>query len=79
MDRIDQVGPLGPMWAAAVQSDHGTDDEGESEDARPADPQRLHRRRLIELPAGDRSTRTIADCIGRAGWWERRPGGGEVG
>jgi len=79
VDRINQAGPLGPLWAAAGRRDSETDDEEELEDARPVDPRRLHRRRLTALPTGDRLTRTVADCIGRPQWWERRPGGGEVG
>lgn len=78
VDRIDRVGPLGPLWAAAGRRESGNDHEEDLEDARPADPQRLHRRRLSELPTIDRLTRTIADCIGRPRWWERRPGGAEV-
>ncbi len=32
---------------------------------------------LAELPPQSRSLRRVEDCIGKPGWWERRPGGGE--
>ncbi len=35
------------------------------------------RLRLAELPAWPRSTRKASDCIAKADWWLRRPGGGE--
>lgn len=30
-----------------------------------------------EMPGADRSDRRAEDCIGKPGWWTRRPGGGE--
>lgn len=77
VERIDQVGPLGPLWAA-VGRDSAQDDDDQLDNPKPVDLKRLHRRRLTELPARETSQRTIADCIGRGSWWERRPGGGEV-
>jgi hypothetical protein len=71
IDRIDGVGPLGALWSAVSRHAPGGDDDDGLEAARP-------RGRLAELPAADRSERTIADCIGQSRWWERRPGGGEV-
>jgi len=32
---------------------------------------------LVELPAHPRSSRRAEDCVGKPGWWLRRPGGGE--
>jgi hypothetical protein len=78
VERIDHVGPLGPLWAAVGRPDSAKDDDEEPCDAKPVDLRRLHRKRLTELPARETSRRTIADCIGRGSWWERRPGGGEV-
>ena len=78
VERIDHVGPLGPLWAAVGESDSGKDDDEELDEAKPVDLQRLRRRRLTDLPARETSQRTIADCIGRGSWWEHRPGGGEV-
>ena len=77
VERIDQVGPLGALWAPVGGPDAGEDDE-ELIEPKPVDLNRLRRRRLTDLPARETSERTIADCIGRGNWWERRPGGGEV-
>ncbi len=30
-----------------------------------------------QMPGSGRSDRRVEDCIGKPGWWERRPGGGE--
>jgi len=78
VERIDHVGPLGPLWAAVGESDSGKDDDEELAEPKPVDPKRLRRRHLADLSARETSPRTIADCIGRGSWWERRPGGGEV-
>ena len=78
VERIDHVGPLGPLWAAVGRPDSAKDDDEEPGEPKPANVKRLHRRRLTELPARETSQRTIADCLGRGSWWERRPGGGEV-
>jgi hypothetical protein len=66
--------------ASVRLSDQGPsqEDQDESDEAKPSDLKRLHRRRLTELPKADRSERTIAICVGQGRWWERRPGGGEV-
>jgi hypothetical protein len=32
---------------------------------------------LASLPAHGRSGRRVEDCLGKPGWWEQRPGGGE--
>ncbi len=32
---------------------------------------------LVQLPRQRRSSRPVASSIGKPGWWERRPGGGE--
>jgi hypothetical protein len=67
LEQLEAHGPLGPLWA-----DTGRDPK----DLKPlAQRPRL---RLIELPSSETCERTIAECIGRPGWWERRPGGGEV-
>ena len=78
VDRLDQVGPLGPLWAAVGGPDSGKEGDEELDEPKPVDLNRLRRRRLTDLPARETSERTIADCIGRGNWWERRPGGGEV-
>ena len=78
VERINQVGPLGPLWALAGRAVSLEHDEAEREEAKPSNPKSLRRRRLTELPLKETSQRSIADCIGRSGWWERRPGGGEV-
>ena len=78
VERIDQVGPLGPLSAAAGRRASAKDGDEELEEAAPTDSKRPRRWRLTELPTGDSSQRTIADCIGRGRRWERRPGGGEV-
>jgi len=73
VERLEAESPLGRLWCAA--------EETEAEHGWPA-PRReavtLPRRRLTELPPYEKSQRTIDDCIGKPGWWERRPGGGEV-
>jgi len=74
VDRLEREGPLGRLWCDA---DGGREDD-ESDSVEPRQTETLLRLRLSELPPEDASTRTIADCIGRAGWWERRPAGGEV-
>ena len=33
--------------------------------------------RLVELPARPGAGLRVEDCVGKPGWWERRPGGGE--
>ena len=78
VERIDHVGPLGPLWAAVGKSDPEKDDDEDLDEPKPVDLNRLRRRRLTDLLARETSQRTIADCIGRGSWWERRPGGGEV-
>ena len=76
VERIDQVGPLGALWAPVGGPDAGEDDE-ELIEPKPVDLNRLRRRRLTDLPARETSKRTIADCIGRGNWWERpRPSPG---
>ncbi|MDQ6884156.1 MAG: replication-relaxation family protein [Candidatus Dormibacteraeota bacterium] len=74
VERLEAEGPLGRVWCAA--------EETEAEHGWPPPPRReavtLPRRRLAELPPYEKSQRTINDCIGKPGWWERRPGGGEV-
>jgi hypothetical protein len=35
------------------------------------------RQRLAELPGQPRTDRQLEDCLGRPGWWKRRPGGTE--
>jgi hypothetical protein len=78
VERLDHVGPLGPLWAAVGESDSGKDDDEDLDEPKPVDLKRLRRRRLTDLSARETSQRTIDDCIGRGSWWERRPGGGEV-
>lgn len=78
VERLYHVGPLGPLWAAVEESDSGKDDDEDLDEPKRVDLQRLRRRRLTDLSARETSPRTIADCIGRGRWWERRPGGGEV-
>ncbi|HEV2014551.1 MAG TPA: replication-relaxation family protein [Candidatus Dormibacteraeota bacterium] len=74
VERLEAAGPLGRLWCAAEKT--------EAEDAWPpplrTEAATLPRRRLTELPPYEKSGRTINDCIGKPGWWERRPGGGEV-
>jgi hypothetical protein len=78
VEHIDHVGPLGPLSAAVGRPDSGNDDDEDLDEPKPVDLNRLRRRRLTDLSARETSQRTIADCIGRGSWWERRPGGGEV-
>jgi hypothetical protein len=78
VDRIDRFGPLGALCAAVGRHASREDDDDGLDAGRPTDPKRVRRWRLAELPAANRSQRTIADCIGQSRWWERRPGGGEV-
>jgi len=40
-------------------------------------PQSSGRVGLWRMPGLPRSARPAEDCIGKPGWWERRPGGGE--
>ncbi len=67
IDRLEADGPLGPLWCDANH-----------------EPGNLHklaqlpRLRLTELTSSEGSERTAKECIGLPGWWERRPGGGEV-
>ncbi len=74
VERLEVEGPLGRLWCDARET--------KAEQGWPPPPRvktaMLPRLRLTELPPLDKSTRTINDCIGRARWWERRPGGGEV-
>jgi hypothetical protein len=39
--------------------------------------QQVDRGRLTALPGRFRSALQIEDCLGKPGWWERRPGGTE--
>lgn len=32
---------------------------------------------IVQMPSRPAGSRPISDCIGKARWWERRPGGGE--
>jgi hypothetical protein len=74
VERLEAEGPLGRLWCDATET--------KAEQAWPPPPRieaaKLLRRRLTELPPFEKSGRTINDCIGKLGWWERRPGGGEV-
>ncbi len=74
VERLEVEGPLGRLWCDARQTT--------AEQGWPPPPRvkaaTLPRVRLTALPPYDKSTRTIDDCIGKARWWERRPGGGEV-
>ncbi len=74
VQRLEQHGPLGPLWCDAGERRNG-DGWPPSE---PRKPEELPRLRLSDLPPEDTSQRPIADCLGHAAWWERRPGGGEV-
>jgi len=74
VERLEAEGPLGQLWCDAKET--------KAEQAWPPparlEAARLPRLRLTELPPLEKSKRTINDCIGRPGWWDRRPGGGEV-
>jgi hypothetical protein len=71
--RLEAEGPLGRLWCNAEQ----TQDEQvwPAPQRQPADSPRV---RLVDLPPFEKSERGITHCVGRPGWWERRPGGGEV-
>jgi len=71
--RLDAEGPLGRLWCNAEDS--------QDEQRRPSkrrDAAERARVRLTDLVPYGESERTLEHCIGRPGWWERRPGGGEV-
>jgi hypothetical protein len=79
--RLDAEGPVGRIWYDTQGREERDDDEEDARSSPP--PPRIKatvgaRRRLTELPPYGESTRTIADCIGKPRWWERRPGGAEV-
>ncbi len=67
IDRLEADGPLGPLWCDA---NHEPGDLNQLA--------QLPRLRLTELSLTEESERAADECIGRPGWWERRPGGGEV-
>ncbi len=74
VERLEVEGPLGRLWCDSRET--------KAEQGWPPPPRveaaKLSRLRLTELPSIEKSTRTINDCIGKPGWWERRPGGGDV-
>ena len=70
---LDAEGPLGRLWCDA------SPDKDESVFKPRTKLPPCRRRRLTELPAVfHESPWTVNDCIGKPGWWERRPGGAEV-
>jgi hypothetical protein len=70
---MEQAGPLAEIWLYARPPKEPMDDRGLRWRA-PAPGRRLG---LAELPARRRQPRDLLACIGKPGWWHRRPGGPE--
>ena len=70
---LESLGPLASIWLDAKPPKEPRDDRGLIWRA-PAPGQRLG---LAELPASRRQPRDVLACIGKPGWWHRRPGGPE--
>jgi hypothetical protein len=71
---LETEGPLGMIWLYAKPSKESIGDRGVRRRA-PASGRRL---RLTELPALRRQSRDLVACVGKPGWWDRRPGGPEA-
>ena len=76
--RLDAEGPLGQIWGEATPLDDDDEEDTSIFAPRKRKARPLRRQRLTQLPVYGETTLTISDCIGRAQWWDRRPGGGEV-
>ena len=70
---LEKSGPLAEIWLYARPPKEPVDDHGVRWRA-PAPGRRLG---LAELPARRRQPRDLLACIGKPGWWHRRPGGPE--
>jgi hypothetical protein len=70
---LEKAGPLAEIWLYASPPKEPMDDIGLRWRA-PAPGQRLG---LAELPARRRQPRDLLACVGKPGWWHRRPGGPE--
>lgn len=69
-DRLRWWGPLGTIWLKV---------ENRASEPPPLSVTKLGRRIPFKrLPPMQPNERTIAGCIGKPAWWERRPGGGQV-
>ncbi len=70
---LERAGPLAKIWLYAKPAKEPPDDRGLRWRA-PAPGERLC---LAELPAARRQPRDVLACVGKSGWWHRRPGGPE--
>jgi len=70
---LESVGPLARIWLYAKPPKEPMDDRGVRWRP-PAPGQRLS---LASLPARRLQPRDVLACIGKPGWWHRRPGGPE--
>ncbi|MGH7761014.1 MAG: replication-relaxation family protein [Candidatus Dormibacteraceae bacterium] len=69
-DRLRWWGPLGTIWLKV---------ENRAPEPPPLSVTKLGTRIPFKrLPPMQPNERTIADCIGKPSWWQRRPGGGQV-
>jgi protein involved in plasmid replication-relaxation len=69
-DRLRWWGPLGGIWLQV---------KNRASEPPPLSVTRLSRRhRFKRLPPMQTNERDVADCLGKASWWARRPGGGQV-
>jgi len=69
-DRLRWWGPLGTIWLKV---------ENRAPEPPPLSVTTLGTRIPFKrLPPMQPNERTIADCIGKPSWWQRRPGGGQV-
>jgi hypothetical protein len=66
---LETVGPLAKIWLYAKPPKEPMDDRGVRWRP-PAPGQRLC---LAELPGRERQPRDLLACIGKPGWWHRRP------
>jgi Phage integrase, N-terminal SAM-like domain len=70
---LEKAGPLAEIWLYASPPKEPMDDNG----LRWRAPARGRRLGLVELPARRRQPWDLLACIGKPGWWHRRPGGPE--
>jgi hypothetical protein len=75
---LELSGPLGPVWWKVTRRPPGDDaagSESDSSEAKLVASRRVSLGRLASQPGHGSS---VANCIGKPGWWERRLAGGQV-
>ena len=77
--RLEAAGPLGAIWCPGNETEDEKERRRSNWHAPLTDPARLLRVSLTDMPMSGRGPDDRPeDCIGKPGWWERRPGGGEA-